>query len=166
MSGTAIVTGTSQSSTTICTFTTNTISTNTRLPIHHASLTPTPIGTCRSSMTTRTCPICTTGTRTEGPNASPRTLAGTRRDAGQAGGRETRIGGTLSRPRRSLAMQAMPAAGPSARIGKAQRQPAASWISGTSWIVASVNRKPSEVWSVSAVPTACGGATSVTSVEN
>ena len=64
------------------------------------------------------------------------------------------------------AIAAMPKAGPSARTGNAQRQPAAAAIAGTIWMVAIVSRKPSEVCSVSAVPTACGGATSVTSALN
>src|SRR5262245_36191518 len=59
-------------------------------------------------------------------------------------------------------MTAIPAAGPSASTGKAQRQPNDWTIPGTSWIVTMVSRKPSEVWSVSAVPTAWGGAASVT----
>src|SRR5262249_43971205 len=49
---------------------------------------------------------------------------------------------------------------------KAQGQPRASMMRGTAWIVAIVRRKPSEVWSVSAVPTESGAAVSVTIAEN
>ena len=63
-------------------------------------------------------------------------------------------------------MAAMPQAGPRARTGKAQRQPKAAAIGGTSWIEAMVRRKPAEVCTVSAVPTACGGTDSVTSALN
>ena len=60
----------------------------------------------------------------------------------------------------------MPAAGPMASTGNAQRHPAACAIAGTSWIVAVVSRNPSDVCRASAVPTACGGATSVTRALN
>src|SRR5204863_362661 len=49
---------------------------------------------------------------------------------------------------------------------KAQGQPWASTIRGTAWMVAMLRRKPSEVWSVSAVPTESPGAASVTIAEN
>src|SRR5688572_668732 len=60
----------------------------------------------------------------------------------------------------------MPNAGPSARIGNAQRHPHASTSTGTSWIVNIVSRNPREVCSVRAVPTACGGALSLTMALN
>ena len=40
----------------------------------------------------------------------------------------------------------MPAAGPSASIGNAQRQPTSATTGGTSWMVTVVSRKPSDVW--------------------
>ena len=63
-------------------------------------------------------------------------------------------------------MTAIPRSGPIARTGNAQRQPIEPAISGTHWIVIVVSRKPNEVWSVSAVPTACGGAESATMALN
>src|SRR5262249_48288979 len=62
----------------------------------------------------------------------------------------------------SREIAAIPSAGPSASAVKAQRQPTASTRTGTSWMLPRVSRKPAEVWSVSAVPTACRGAASVT----
>src|SRR5207302_155251 len=72
-------------------------------------------------------------------------------------------------PRRSIAslrMLAMPQAGPRASTGKAQRQP--TWLArgGTSWIETVVSRNPAAVWTVRAVPTACGGTDSVTRALN
>ena len=63
-------------------------------------------------------------------------------------------------------MAAMPNTGPTARIANAHCQPTRATAGGMIWIVAMVSRKPSEVCSVSAVPTACGGTLSVTSTEN
>jgi hypothetical protein len=60
----------------------------------------------------------------------------------------------------------IPSAGPSASTGKAHCHPATATIAGTAWMVTMVSRKPSEVWSVSAVPTAWLGATSVTMALN
>src|ERR1700687_653470 len=79
-------------------------------------------------------------------------------------GRESNL-----QPRRSAAsrrMLAMPQAGPRARTGKAQRQPI--WLArgGISWIETVVRRKPRAVWTVRAVPTACGGTDSVTKALN
>lgn len=66
----------------------------------------------------------------------------------------------------SRAIAAIPSAGPSASTGNAQRQPVAAAIAGTSWMVAMVSRNPIDVWSMSAVPTACAGAASVTMALN
>src|SRR5687767_2759900 len=63
-------------------------------------------------------------------------------------------------------MLQMPRAGPRASMGKAQAQPTAATTGGTSWMVIVVRRKPNEVCTVSAVPTAWGGTLSVTSTEN
>ena len=53
-----------------------------------------------------------------------------------------------------------------ARNAKAHGQPMVRTIGGTSWMEMVVSRNPSDVCSVSAVPTACGGALSVTSTLN
>src|ERR1051325_6525666 len=71
---------------------------------------------------------------------------------------------------RLLAMRGLiariPKTEPIARIGNAQRQPTRRTTGGTSWIDTIVNKKPSDVCTVSAVPTAWGGTDSVTSVLN
>src|SRR5688572_12981402 len=51
-------------------------------------------------------------------------------------------------------------------MGKVQGHPSDFSNSGTPWIVTPVNRNPSEVCMVRAVPTACRGATSVTRALN
>jgi hypothetical protein len=51
-------------------------------------------------------------------------------------------------------MAAIPKAGPAASITNAHRQPTMVANGGTSWIDTIVSRKPSDVWMVSAVPTA------------
>src|SRR4051812_1797196 len=63
-------------------------------------------------------------------------------------------------------MDATPAAGPSASIGKAHCQLVRWTTGGTSCIEIIVSRKPADVCSVSAVPTACGGTDSVTKALN
>src|SRR5688572_19837679 len=63
-------------------------------------------------------------------------------------------------------MVRIPNAGPSANSGNANFQPTMATMGGTSWMEIVVSRKPTDVCSVSAVPTACGGTTLVTSVEN
>ena len=50
-----------------------------------------------------------------------------------------------------------PTNGPTASTASAHRHPSASASIGTSWMLAMVSRKPSDVCSASAVPTACGG---------
>ncbi len=59
-----------------------------------------------------------------------------------------------------------PDRGPIASIVNATPQPNAPDTSTVSHIENAVSRNPTDVCSVSAVPTACGGATSVTSAEN
>src|SRR5206468_3375651 len=73
-----------------------------------------------------------------------------------AGRRVTAIGdgGEVLLVRAKQRIAAMPAAGPKARIGNAQGQPSDFSRSGTIWIVTPVNRNPSEVCRVRAVPTA------------
>src|SRR5262245_39617667 len=67
---------------------------------------------------------------------------------------------------RSLSIAAMPIAGPGANMANAALQPQCARASGTSHSVATVSVKPSASWSVSAVPTYAGSASSVTIVEN
>ena len=71
-----------------------------------------------------------------------------------------------SRVRARRRIAAMPATGPSASIGNAHRHPTTPTTGGTSWMDTIVSKKPSDVCTVSAVPTACGGTASVTSVLN
>src|SRR5687768_4449174 len=60
----------------------------------------------------------------------------------------------------------MPAIGPSASTGNAHAQPSDSTTGGTSCMVSVVSRNPSDVWIMSAVPTACDGTLSVTRTLN
>src|SRR5687768_7915748 len=60
----------------------------------------------------------------------------------------------------------IPNAGPSARRGNAYFQPTTATIGGTSWMEIVVSRNPIDVCKVRAVPTAWGGTTRVTMVEN